>query len=43
MIKAPKEITGEVVDEITLKGVSRPIKIYKLNRPDNGSQQSDDA
>jgi class 3 adenylate cyclase len=43
MIKAPDEISGEIVDEITLKGVSRPIKIYKLNRPENGSQESDDA
>ena len=33
MIKAPTEITGEVIDEVTLKGVSRPIKIYSLARP----------
>jgi class 3 adenylate cyclase len=32
MIKAPSEITGDVVDEVTLKGVSRPIKIYSLAR-----------
>ena len=43
MIKAPEGITGEEIDEVTLKGVSRPIKIYKLNRPDNGSQESADG
>jgi class 3 adenylate cyclase len=43
MIKAPEGIAGEVVDEITLKGVSRPIKIYKLNRSENGSQESADG
>ena len=35
MIKAPTSITGEVIDEVTLKGVSRPIKIYSLTRPEN--------
>lgn len=43
MIKAPEGITGKEIDEVTLKGVSRPIKIYKLNRPENGSQGSADA
>jgi class 3 adenylate cyclase len=32
MIKAPAEISGDVIDEVTLKGVSRPIKIYSLAR-----------
>ncbi len=43
MIKSPEGITGEEIDEVTLKGVSRPIKIYKLNRPENGSQESADG
>jgi hypothetical protein len=41
MIKAPEGVTGEVVDEVTLKGVSRPIKIYSLTRSENDSQESD--
>ena len=35
IIKAPTGVTGEVIDEVTLKGVSRPIKIYSLTRPEN--------
>jgi len=35
MIKAPTNVAGEVIDEVTLKGVSRPIKIYSLTRPEN--------
>ncbi len=43
MIKAPESVTGVVVDEVTLKGVSRPIKIYSLTRSENGSQESADG
>ena len=32
MNKAPASFEGEVVDEVTLKGVSRPIKVYSLKR-----------
>ena len=42
MIKAPEGVTGEVVDEVTLKGVSRPIKIYSLTRSESGSQEDAD-
>jgi hypothetical protein len=43
MIKAPEDVTGEIVDEVTLKGVSRPIKIYSLTRSENGSQEDADG
>ena len=33
MMKAQEAATGEIVDEVTLAGVSRPIKIYSLARP----------
>jgi len=33
MVKAEGIVSGEVVDEVTLKGVSRPIKVYALDRP----------
>ena len=33
MNKAPDNVVGDVVDEVTLKGVSRPIKVFSLNRP----------
>ena len=33
MNKAPADIEGDIVDEVTLKGVSRPIKVYSLSRP----------
>jgi class 3 adenylate cyclase len=42
MIKAPAGITGDVVDEITLKGVSRPTKIYSLSRPERSPQDDID-
>lgn len=32
MMKVEDLVSGEIVDEITLKGVSRPIKIYSLGR-----------
>ena len=32
MNKAPANFEGDVVDEVTLKGVSRPIKVYSLAR-----------
>ena len=35
MIRAPSHVEGEVIDEVTLKGVSRPIKIYSLTRPES--------
>ena len=35
MIKAPENVTGDVIDEVTLKGVSRPIKIYSVRRLEN--------
>ena len=34
MVKAQGTAIGEVVDEVTLKGVSRPVKIYSLDRPE---------
>jgi class 3 adenylate cyclase/CHASE3 domain sensor protein len=33
MVKVQDMVSGEEVDEVTLKGVSRPIKIYSLTRP----------
>jgi class 3 adenylate cyclase len=33
MTKVQAVVSGEEVDEVTLKGVSRPIKIYSLTRP----------
>jgi len=33
MMEGQDLVSGEVVDEVTLKGVSRPIKIYSLTRP----------
>ena len=42
MMKAQEVASGEVVDEVTLKGVARPIKIYSLTRPEK-SLQGDDA
>lgn len=42
MIKAETAASGEVVDEVTLAGVSRPIKIYSLTRP-GASQRIGDA
>jgi len=41
MNKAPGDIEGQVVDEVTLKGVSRPIKVYSLTRPTNQSASED--
>jgi adenylate cyclase len=43
MIKAPEGVAGEVIDEVTLKGVSRPIKIYALARPDRPIQTGADG
>ena len=33
MVKVQDMVSGEEVDEVTFKGVSRPIKIYSLTRP----------
>ena len=41
MIKAPAEVAGTIVDEVTLKGVSRPIKIYSLTRAGNRPPKDD--
>ena len=41
MIDAEGEVPGEVVDEVTLKGVSRPFKIYSLTRPAAGTVGGD--
>jgi len=41
MMKAQGVASGEVVDEITLKGVARPIKIYSLTRPELLPQEDD--
>jgi class 3 adenylate cyclase len=41
MMKAQDVATGDVVDEVTLKGVARPIKIYSLTRPPKPSQGDD--
>ena len=41
MNKAPDDIEGQVVDEVTLKGVSRPIKVYSLIRPTSQSASKD--
>ena len=38
MAKAQDVAAGDVVDEVTLKGVARPIKIYSLTRPPKPSQ-----
>jgi class 3 adenylate cyclase len=35
MTEAERVARGEVIDEVTLKGVSRPIKVYSLLRPGN--------
>lgn len=37
MMEGQDLVSGEVVDEVTLKGVSRPIKIYSLARPARGA------
>jgi len=34
MMEGQGLVSGEVVDEVTLKGVARPIKIYSLDRPE---------
>ncbi|MCH8900166.1 MAG: hypothetical protein IH942_06700 [Acidobacteria bacterium] len=41
MMKAQGTVSGEVVDEVTLKGVSRPIKIYSLTRPTESAPEGD--
>ena len=41
MMKAKGTVSGEVVDEVTLKGVSRPIKIYSLTRPTESAPEGD--
>jgi len=41
MMKAQDTVSGEVVDEVTLKGVSRPIKIYSLTRPTEPPPEGD--
>ena len=41
MMKAQGMVSGEVVDEVTFKGVSRPIKIYSLTRPSKPAQGDD--
>ena len=41
MAKAQDVAAGDVVDEVTLKGVARPIKIYSLTRPTRPSQGDD--
>ena len=33
MAEAGDSVTGDVIDEIAFKGVSRPIKVYALTRP----------
>ncbi len=33
MNKSPDDVEGEIVDEVTLKGVSRPVNVYSLTRP----------
>lgn len=43
MIKAPKGVTGKVIDEVTLKGVSRPTKIYALARTKRPPQTATDG
>jgi class 3 adenylate cyclase/HAMP domain-containing protein len=39
MMEGQDLVSGEVVDEVTLKGVSRPIKIYSLTRPARGAAE----
>lgn len=41
MMKAQGTVSGEVVDEVMLKGVSRPIKIYSLTRPTEPPPEGD--
>jgi class 3 adenylate cyclase/DNA-binding Lrp family transcriptional regulator len=41
MMKAQEIVSGEVVDEVTFKGVARPIRIYSLTRPGSPSVGGD--
>jgi class 3 adenylate cyclase len=43
MMEGQDLVSGEVVDEVTLKGVSRPIKIYSLTRPERGAPEGTDG